>query len=81
MGTLSFFLKKADRTILKNDYTWSSHVAQQVKILALSLKLLRLQLWCGFDPWPRNFHMLWAQPNNNDNDNNNNNVITVLRIR
>ena len=29
---------------------------QQVKELALSL------LWCQFDPWPRNFHMLWAWP-------------------
>ena len=19
-------------------------------------------LWCGFDPWPGNLHMLWAQP-------------------
>ena len=27
-----------------------------VKESALSL------LWLGFDPWPRNFHMLWAQP-------------------
>ena len=22
----------------------------------------RLQLWLRFDPWPRNFHMLWVQP-------------------
>ena len=22
----------------------------------------RLQLWLGFDPWPRNFHMLQVQP-------------------
>ena len=21
-------------------------------------------LWLGFDTWPRNFHMLWAQPKN-----------------
>ena len=19
-------------------------------------------LWCGFDTWPRNFHMSWVQP-------------------
>ena len=30
-------------------------MAQQVKDLALPL------LWCGFNPWPRNFHMLWVQ--------------------
>ena len=31
-------------------------VAQQVKDLA-SLLWLRLPLWRGFNPWPRNFHM------------------------
>ena len=34
----------------------SSLVAQWVKDLALTL------LWHGFNPWPGNFHMLWAQP-------------------
>ena len=24
--------------------------------------LVLLQLWLGFRPWPRNFHMLWVQP-------------------
>ena len=33
-----------------------------VKDLALSLLWLRSRLWCGFSPWPRNFHMLQAQP-------------------
>ena len=33
---------------------------QRVKDLALSLQRLRLQLCCGFDPWPRNFHMPWV---------------------
>ena len=37
-------------------------MAQQVKDLALSLLQLGLQLWCGFDPWPRNFHMWWVWP-------------------
>ena len=30
-----------------------------VKGLALPL------LWPRFDPWPGNFHMLWAQPKSN----------------
>ena len=33
----------------------NSLVTQWVKDLVLSL------LWCGFDPWPRNFHLLPAQ--------------------
>ena len=35
---------------------WSSLVAQWVKDPALSL------LWLRFDPWPRNFRMLWMWP-------------------
>ena len=31
-------------------------MVQWVKDLALSLQ------WCGFNPWPRNFHTLWARP-------------------
>ena len=27
-----------------------------IKDLGLSL------LWCGFHPWPGNFHLPWAQP-------------------
>ena len=30
-------------------------MVQWVKNLTLSLP------WCRFDPWPRNFHMAWAQ--------------------
>ena len=37
-------------------------MAQQVKDLVLSLLRLWFLLWRGFDPWPRNFHMPWAQP-------------------
>ena len=33
-------------------------MAQKVKDLVLSLLWLELQLWCGFSPWPWNFHML-----------------------
>ena len=33
-----------------------------VKDMALSL------LWCGLDPWPRNFHMLQAWGKNEKND-------------
>ena len=32
-------------------------LAQWVKDPALSLQWLRLLLWHGFDPWPRNFHV------------------------
>lgn len=42
-------------------------MAQQVKDQALSLQWLRLLLWRGFDPWTRNFHMLWARPNTKQN--------------
>ena len=42
--------------------TGSSLVAQQVKDLVLSLQQLGSLLWCGFDPWPRNFHMSREQP-------------------
>ena len=37
-------------------------LAQWVKDLALSLLWLWLQLWCRFDPWPRNFCLLWVLP-------------------
>ena len=47
---------------LKNMKHWSSLVAHQVKDPVLSLLWLWLQLWCGFNPWPRNFYMPWAWP-------------------
>ena len=37
-------------------------MAQWVEDPALSLLQLRPQLWCGFSPWRKNFHMLWAWP-------------------
>ena len=37
-------------------------MVQQVKDLALLQLCHRLQLWLGFDPWPKYFHMLWVQP-------------------
>ena len=43
-----------------NSYSRSSLVAKQVKDPVLPLLWLWLQLWCRFDPWPRNFHMLWG---------------------
>ena len=48
---------------------WSSQVAPQVKDLALSLHQLGSLLWCGFSPWPRDFHMLQAQPKINMREN------------
>ena len=41
----------------------SSLIAQWVKVLALSLQLLRSLLWPRFDPWPGKLHVLWAWPN------------------
>ena len=44
---------------------------QWVKDLVLLHLWYRLQLRLGFDPWPRNFHIPWMQPNNNNNYYNN----------
>ena len=38
-------------------------VPQRDKDPAFSLLWLRSLLWCRFDPWPGNFHMLWARQN------------------
>ena len=46
--------------ILKKFLFWISLVVQGVKDLALSLQWLGLLLWYRFDPWNRNFDMLWA---------------------
>ena len=35
---------------------------QWVKDPVLSPQQLRSLLCHGFDPWPRNFHMMWEQP-------------------
>ena len=40
----------------------SSLTAQWVKDPVLSLQQLGSLLGCGFDPWPRNFHMLQTWP-------------------
>ena len=45
----------------------SPPVAQGLKELVLSLLWLRSLLQHGFDPWPRNFCMPWAQPNKQTN--------------
>ena len=37
-------------------------MAQKVKNMVLSLQCLGSLLWHRFDPWPRNFYMLLAQP-------------------
>ena len=36
--------------------------SKQATDLVLSLERLGSLLWYGFDPWPRNFHMLWVWP-------------------
>ena len=35
-------------------------MTQWIKDWGLSLQWLGLLLWCGFDPWPGNFHRPWA---------------------
>ena len=40
----------------------SSRCAAVVKDLALPQLQQRAKLQLGFDPWPRNFHVLWVQP-------------------
>ena len=47
----------------KISYFGSCLVAQWVKHPPLSRLWLWLLLLCGFDPWPRNFHMPRAWPN------------------
>ena len=42
----------------------SSLMAHQAKDPVLSLQWLGSLLWCGFHPWPRNFHMLRVWPKN-----------------
>ena len=37
-------------------------MAHRAKDLALSLLWPGSLLWCGFDPWARNFRMPWGQP-------------------
>lgn len=45
------------RTTKLQELGWgSSLVVQPVKDLLLP------QLWCGFDPWLGNLHILWAWP-------------------
>ena len=55
------------RSRFKIFFLGSSLMAQRVKDLALALQRLRLLLWYGFDPWPRNFHMLWVWPKKKKN--------------
>jgi len=49
--------------------TAAAQVAIEAKVESMAqysgLKDLVLpQLWLGFNPWARNFHMLWVQPLN-----------------
>ena len=64
MSLSLFNLKNSPLTLsfLKITFPWSSSIAQWVKYLALSLHWLRLWLWLGFNPWPRNFLVLSVHP-------------------
>lgn len=41
-------------------------MAQWVRDMVLSVQQRGLLLWCGVDPWPRNFHskMFWGKMQN-----------------
>ena len=39
-------------------HRFDPHLVQWVKKKNPAL----LQLWLGFNPWPRDFHMLWVEP-------------------
>ena len=51
------FIGKNGKTKKKESFG-SSLVAQRVKDPVLSLPWLRSPLWCGFDPWAENCHVL-----------------------
>ena len=55
-------VKHAFKLIQKRRGLLSFLLAQWVKDPALAPQQLRLLLWHRFDPWPKKFHMLWAQP-------------------
>ena len=45
----------------------SKHVSSRVPWWLNGLRIWQLSLlWLGFDPWPRNFHILQAQPKQNE---------------
>ena len=37
-------------------------MVQWVRDLVVVIVAARLLLWCGFNPWLGNFHMLWVRP-------------------
>ena len=41
-----------------------SAMVKQIEDSTLPQLWRRSELWLGFDPWPRNFHMLWVWPKN-----------------
>ena len=56
-------------------------MVQGVKDGELSLQPFgSLLLWCRFNPWPRNFHMLQAWSNKKKKSNNNNPCLAALSV-
>ena len=51
----------SEKIMDRREKVWNSLVVQQVKDLVFSPQQHRLMLWCRFDIWPRNLHMLQAQ--------------------
>ena len=50
------------KQMIKEGGFGSSLVVQQAMDPVLSLQWLGLLLWCGLNPWPRNFRIPWEQP-------------------
>ena len=55
-------LYKTEELTFQDFWGWRSLVAEWVRGLVLSLQQLALLLWCGFNPWSGNFHILWEWP-------------------
>ena len=53
---------------------------QWVKDPGLLLQLLESLLWCGFDPWPGNFSMMWGVVKRKCNNSNQNREHFRVRV-
>ena len=61
MMVMPFWIREDVRIGLIKSSPGSSLVAQEAKDPRLSLLWLWLLLWLGFNPWPRNLCVSWAQ--------------------
>ena len=58
------WVKNPNATAWITEEAWDRSPAQHsgLKDPALPQLWCRSQLWLGFNPWPRNFHMPWVGP-------------------